>query len=150
VSPKLFLPILILIPLIALVLIFKSGLNPNSTAKNPPKSDLTLDSLLPTPDSSVTVAVNFLPSQSDPQTIAFEVILNTHSVDLDDIDFLKSVVLETSGQKFSPIEVKTEDSGHHRSATVKFTRVSPPAKVIFLKTDQIAGQEFEFKQLDRG
>jgi hypothetical protein len=141
VSPKLFLPILILIPLLILAFVFFA---PPSPLDSPPTTQNSQ------PAAAVTVAVNFLPSQSDPQTIAFEVILNTHSVDLDDIDFLKSVVLETSGQKFSPIEVKTEDSGHHRSATVKFTRVSPPAKVIFLKTDQIAGQEFEFKQLDRG
>ncbi len=136
-SPKLFLPILILIPLIVLVLIFKSGLS----------QSLPRNSNSPTPDSAVTVSVNFQPSQSDAQTLDFEVVLNTHSVDLDDIDFQKSVILEKSGQQFPPLEVKTEGAGHHRSAVVKFTRVAPPLKIIFSETPQTARQEFEFDEL---
>lgn len=137
-SPKLYLPILILIPLAALVLIFKPGLKPNSPPPTP-------DSLLPTSD--VAVAVDFQPSQSDSQNLAFEVSLNTHSVDLDDIDFQKSVVLEKSGQKISPLSAETSGSGHHRSAVVKFTRVAPPLKIIFSETPQTARQEFEFDEL---
>jgi len=146
-SPKLFLPILILIPLAAMVLIFKSGLSQNT-----PQKTATNNSISPTPDSlpltsDVIVAVSFLPSQSDPQTLAFEVVLNTHSIDLDDIDFQKSVILEASGQKFSPVEVKTEGAGHHRSAVVKFSRRPSPVKIIFQETSEINTQEFTFDNL---
>jgi len=147
-SPKLFLPILILIPLAALVLIFKSGLSQNTPQKTATNNSIspTPDSLLPT-SSNITVAVSFLPSQSDPQTLAFEVVLNTHSIDLDDIDFQKSVILEASGQKFSPVEVKTEGAGHHRSAVVKFSRRPSPVKIIFQETSEINTQEFTFDNL---
>jgi len=146
-SLKLFLPILILIPLAALILILKPGLSQNSATNDPPKSALAPDSLLPTPNSAITVDIKFLPSQSNAQTFAFEVSLNTHSIDLEDIDFQKSVILEKSGQKFSPVEVKTEGAGHHRSAEVKFNRVSAPLKIIFSETPEVARQEFMFDEL---
>ncbi|MBI5356627.1 hypothetical protein HZB78_03365 [Candidatus Collierbacteria bacterium] len=99
------------------------------------------------PAGQVSVEVNYLAGKSDENKIVFEVSLNTHSVDLDDIDFQKSVILEASGRKFSPVAVKTEGANHHRSAEVKFNRVSAPLKIIFLETPEVARQEFMFDEL---
>ena len=142
-SEKFFLPILILIPLIVLALILKTGLSQNSPATN--------FSIAPTQTSSsgssVTVSVEYMSSLSSADLIVFQVSLNTHSIDLDGIDFQKSVSLEKSGQNFSPLSVETSGSGHHRSAEVKFSRIPPPFKIIFLETPEVAQQEFMFDKL---
>lgn len=142
--PKLLLPILILIPLAVLALVFL-----------PPSSPPIPDPLAPPAASSaVTVSAEYLPARSSADFIIFRVSLNTHSIDLDDINFQKSVVLEKSGQKFSPVEVTANGSGlpaeasakagHHLSAEVKFSRAVPPFKIVFLETPEVNRQEFEF------
>lgn len=141
-SPKLLFPILILIPLAVLALVFFPSSSPSS-----PDPKLTTKNSQPDAASAVTISVEYLPNLSSAQLIVFQVSLNTHSVDLDGIDFQKSVVLEKSGQKFSPVEVTAEGSGHHREASVKFNRVTVPFKIVFLETPEVNRQEFEFNEL---
>lgn len=139
-SPKLFLPILILIPLAVLAFVFFfpfSSPFPDSkpTTQNSQSAD------------AVTVSAEYLADRSGAELIVFQISLNTHSVDLDNIDFQKSIILEKSGQRFSPLEATTAGSNHHRSAEVKFKRLSPPLKITFLETAEAAQQEFVFDEL---
>lgn len=139
---KLFLPILILIPLVVLTFVY---LPPSSSS--PLDSKPTTQNSQPPAASPITVSAEYLSNRSPADFIVFQISLNTHSVDLDNIDFQKSVVLEKSSQKFSPLEVAAEGSGHHRSAEVKFNRLAPPFKIIFLETPEVNQQEFEFNRL---
>jgi len=105
----------------------------------------------------VSVEANYSAGKSDEDKIVFEVSLNTHSVDLDGIDFQKTVLMQKDGQTSTPLAVEISGSGlpaeasakagHHRWASVKFNRVSPPLKIIFLGTPEIAQQEFMFDEL---
>lgn len=145
--PKLLLPILILVPLAVLALIFLPSSSSLGSPVSPAGRQLTTQNPQPNVSSPVTVSAEYLPTSSSAGFIVFQVSLNTHSVDLDSIDFQKSVVLEKSGQKFSPFEVAVEGSGHHREASVKFNRVTVPFKIVFLETPEVNRQEFEFKEL---
>lgn len=99
------------------------------------------------PIGDVSVEVNYIAEKSGGNKIVFEISLNTHSIDLDDIDFQKSAVLQRGGQTFTPSKVENSGSGHHRSAELSFSKVGVPLKIVFLGTAEIAKQEFEFKEL---
>lgn len=95
----------------------------------------------------VSIEINYLSGKSGENKLVFEISLNTHSVDLDDIDFQKSVVMEKDGQTFIPLDVEISGSGHHRSAVLSFPGVGVPLKIVFLGTAEIEKKEFEFKEL---
>lgn len=95
----------------------------------------------------VSVEINYLSGKSDESKIVFEISLNTHSVDLDDIDFQKAVVMEKDGQTFIPLDVEISGSGHHRSAELSFPGVGVPLKIVFLGSKEIEKKEFEFIEL---
>lgn len=95
----------------------------------------------------VSVEINYLSGKSGETNIVFEISLNTHSVDLDDIDFQKAVVLQKGGQTFAPSKVENSGSGHHRSAELSFPGVGVPLKIVFLGTAEIEKKELEFKEL---
>mgnify|MGYP001586251147 CR=1 FL=1 len=99
------------------------------------------------PAGDVSVEINYLAGKSIGDQIVFEVSLNTHSVDLDGIDFQKTVVMQKDGQTFFPLAVEISGSGHHRSAELSFPGTGVPLKIVFLGTPEIAKQEFEFKEL---
>lgn len=99
------------------------------------------------PTGEVSIEVNYLAGKSDENEIVFEVSLNTHSVDLDDIDFQKTVILEKDGRTLSPQVVEISGSSHHRTAVVKFVRAEVPFKIVFLGTPEVGRQEFEFREL---
>lgn len=99
------------------------------------------------PTGEVSVEINYLAGKSDGNQIVFEIVLNTHSIDLDDIDFQKTVIMGKNGQTFSPLAVETSGSNHHRSAVLSFSRVGVPLKIVFLGTPEVGRQEFEFGEL---
>lgn len=122
-----------------------------SIAKTKPKS------LIPSPETALggpqqsagdtSVEINYLAGKSGENKFVFEISLNTHAVDLDDIDFQKAVVMEKDGQTFLPRAVETSGSGHHRSAELSFPGVGVPLKIVFLGTVEIEKKEFEFNKL---
>lgn len=98
-------------------------------------------------EDEVSVEVNYLPGKSYRDKIVFNVSLDTHSVDLDGIDFKKSVILQKDGQTFIPMDVEISGSGHHRSAELSFSGVGVPLKIIFTGTQEVKRQEFGFEKL---
>ena len=122
-----------------------------SIAKTEPKS------LIPSPETALggpqqpagdtSVEINYLAGKSDESKLAFEISLNTHSVDLNGIDFQKSVVMQKDGRTIFPLKVETSGSDHHRSAELLFPVTGVPLKIVFLGTAEVARQEFEFKRL---
>lgn len=72
--------------------------------------------------------------------LRFEVVLDTHSVDLDAYDLKRLVVLrDRAGNVYHPTSVESKGSGHHRSATVIFPTPSNNTKHVELVIQGVAG-----------
>lgn len=87
----------------------------------------------------VTVAVTFLKDRAD--TLAFEVVLDTHSANLDGYRFEEIVRLRDGrGGELTPTSVEgAKGSGHHREATVLFTWPDPKPASLELVVKGVAG-----------
>jgi methyl coenzyme M reductase beta subunit len=99
------------------------------------------------PAEDVSVGVNYLAGKSTEVKIVFEVALNTHSVNLNDVDFQKTMVMLADGKTYEPFAVTTSGADHHRSAELSFSKVGVPLKIVFLGTEVVEKKEFEFKEL---
>jgi len=87
------------------------------------------------------VTVKVTPLNSTPKgDLRFEVVFDTHSVDLDAYD-LKSLTILRDGAAniHHPTRVESKGSGHHRQATVTFAKLTGSMKRIELVIKGIAG-----------
>ncbi len=87
----------------------------------------------------VTAKVTFLSSTSadDPR---FQVVLDTHSVNLDTYDIKTVAVLrDDTGKSYVPKAIENKGGGHHRESVVTFPKLSPGAKRIELIIKDVAG-----------
>lgn len=96
---------------------------------------------------NVTLTAQYLVDQFDQDMLVFEVSLNTHSVDLDEIDFGRDVYLEKDGQKIDPLSFEASGVGHHRSAVLSFPRVEPPFKLVGVNIGGVAKRELTWNAL---
>lgn len=65
--------------------------------------------------------------------VRFEVVLDTHTVNLDGYDLKAlSTLRDDTGKNYQPIKVDNKGSGHHREITLVFPKVSPSAKRLEL------------------
>lgn len=87
----------------------------------------------------VTVDVTFLADRADAP--AFQVVLDTHSVNPDGYRFEEIVRLrDGQGGQVVPAAVEgAKGSGHHREATVRFTWPAPTPKGLELVVKGVAG-----------
>lgn len=87
----------------------------------------------------VTVAVTFVKERADAPT--FEVVLDTHSVNLDGYRFEEIVRLrDGKGSEVAPAAIEgAKGSGHHREATVRFAWADPKPKTLELVVKGVAG-----------
>lgn len=70
----------------------------------------------------------------------FQVVLDTHSVNLDDYDLKKlSFLQDDKGGGYPPERVESKGSGHHREFTLVFPKISPEVKRFELVIRDIAG-----------
>jgi len=69
---------------------------------------------------NVTIEVKWMGSP-DGSALAFEVVMDTHSVDLDQYDLGKLAVLrDDTGKEYSPAAWQSAPGGHHRTGTLSF------------------------------
>lgn len=132
--------------IIAGVLVWQGILIIRTESKSPVSSSETVAETQQSV-GDVSVEVNYLAGKSDENKIVFEISLNTHSVDLEEIDFQKTVILQKDGQSFPPFKVEIFGSGHHRSAELSFSKAGVPLKIVFLGTPEVGRKEFEFEKL---
>jgi hypothetical protein len=87
----------------------------------------------------VTVKATFLDFKTRGE-LHFQVVLDTHSVNLDGYD-LKSLssLRDDIGNTYFPTAVENKGSGHHRQSTVIFSKVAPNSKRVELLIKGIAG-----------
>lgn len=89
----------------------------------------------------VTVTVTYLDSKAG-NDLRFQVVLDTHSVNLDGYDLKTITVLrDDTGKSYLPTEVENKGSGHHREVTVIFPKVSSEAKRLEIVIKDIAGMK---------
>jgi hypothetical protein len=87
----------------------------------------------------VTVKVTMLDSKTNGD-LRFQVVLDTHSVNLDAYDFKTIAVLRDDNAKsYSPTAVENKGSGHHREAVLSFPKPSPETKRVELLIKDVAG-----------
>lgn len=85
---------------------------------------------------SVTIKVEWLGVQND--LVKFKVAMDTHSVDLDDIDLGKlAVIVDDSGSEVQPSAWEAKAGGHHREGTLQFRA---PASLVNGETKQVSMQ----------
>jgi hypothetical protein len=87
----------------------------------------------------VTVKVTFLDLKASGD-LRFQVVLDTHSVNLDGYDLKAiSVLRDNAGNTYSPTAVENKGSGHHRETTVSFAKVASGTKRVELVIKDVAG-----------
>jgi hypothetical protein len=96
--------------------------------------------------NAVTVKVSRLDAKDQ---VAFKVVLDTHSIDLDKVDLKTLAVLRSeSGLELKPLSWTAPLGGHHREGTLAFasnfadgTPVLKDAKTLVLVIKNVAGVE---------
>jgi hypothetical protein len=70
----------------------------------------------------------------------FQVVLDTHSVNLDTYDLKSIAVLrDDTGKIYVPTAIENKGGGHHREAVVTFAKLAPGTKRIELIIRDVAG-----------
>lgn len=124
-----------------------SFLNKQNDSANSSTLSTSLISLLPQINSEGEVTVKVSPKDLSQSAVSwdFEVLLDTHSQNLGDLDLTNnSVLLDDEGNQFNPIywgdlpadEVEPPQE-HHRQGVLKFKPISPRPKTIELKINNI-------------
>ncbi len=87
----------------------------------------------------VTVAATLLKDQAEATTI--NLVLDTHSANLDGYNFETIAMLRDDSGKTYPVEAVEQASGggHHRQAVLRFGKVDPQAKGLELVVKDVAG-----------
>ena len=87
----------------------------------------------------VTVKVTYVDPQAADE-LRFEVVLDTHSVNLDGYDLKAlSQLRYKAGKTYEPTKIESKGSGHHREIVLGFPKPSPEAKRLELVIRDIAG-----------
>lgn len=87
----------------------------------------------------VTVKVTYLDSKGT-DDLRFQLVLDTHSVNLDSYDLKTiSVLRDDAGNTYLPTAVENKGSGHHREATVSFAKIANGTKRVELMVKDVAG-----------
>jgi hypothetical protein len=87
----------------------------------------------------VTVKITLLDSKTNGD-LSFQIVLDTHSVNLDAYDLKTITVLrDGGGNTYHPIGLENKGSGHHRQATVTFAKIANSPKRFELVLRDIAG-----------
>lgn len=87
---------------------------------------------------AVTIEVKWLGQQND--ALVFEVVMDTHSVNLDSYDLKELALLrDDRGKEYLPLSWSSEAGGHHRSGKLAFAVPDQSAKAFELVIRNVAG-----------
>lgn len=71
---------------------------------------------------------------------SFEVVMNTHSAELNEDLTTVSILVDENGNEYKPVEWRGDPlGGHHRAGTLIFGEIAPAPKSIILIIRQIGG-----------
>lgn len=121
-------------PLAGLAFLLLVGAGCAGNAPGAPSQDVARGQKQSDSRGEVTVTAEFAERNG---LIAFEVVLDTHTVDLDSFDPERSIFLENEdGTKVAPAAVVAGGSWHHREFMLTFT---PPRGTVRLIVADLAG-----------
>jgi hypothetical protein len=87
----------------------------------------------------VTVKATYVNPKSTDES-HFEVVLDTHSVNLNAYDLKSIAVLrDDTGKTYLATGVESKGSGHHREATLSFPKVAPESERLELVIRDVGG-----------
>src|SRR3989344_4005855 len=93
-------------------------------------------------DEQASVTVIVTPSDIPPQSKEwkFDIVMNTHSVELDQ-DMIKSAVLiDDQGKEYKPLRWEgSEAGGHHREGILVFSTIQSMSQSVEIKIKDIGG-----------
>ncbi|MAZ40855.1 hypothetical protein CL654_01960 [bacterium] len=96
-------------------------------------------------DGAVSVTVTPL----DETLSSFDVVLNTHSMDINEDMVEVSIMVDEKGNEYKPVGWEGDPAGgHHREGILSFKEIEPEAKSITLFIRNVGGVEerkFEWK-----
>lgn len=97
--------------------------------------------LSPQTNSEGSVTVKVIPKDLSQSSSSwdFEIVLDTHSGNLDQDLTKNSVLIDDKGNQFNPISWEGDlPQGHHRQGVLKFNQIIPRPKSVELKISQIS------------
>ena len=87
--------------------------------------------------ASVTITVTPTLLSAESGEWKFDVVMDTHSVELDQ-DLIKTTVLiDDQGKEYKPISWEGPVGGHHREGVLTFSQIIPPPQSVELKISGI-------------
>ncbi|HXF65206.1 MAG TPA: hypothetical protein VNK67_00715 [Burkholderiales bacterium] len=85
-------------------------------------------------DRGVTVAVTPQDLSAGAKSWDFKIVLDTHSVELDDDLVKTATLLDEKGTRHAPVKWDgAAPGGHHREGTLRFEPISPQPKSVELR-----------------
>ena len=87
----------------------------------------------------VTVKVAYL-NPNSAESPRFQVVLDTHSVNLDVYDLKTITILrDDTGKDYTPTAAESKGAGHHREVTLIFPKISPGGKRLEMVIRGVGG-----------
>ena len=129
----------VLVLIAASVLLFFAW-NNSQPGENLPASPIALE---PKANNEGTVTISVTPRISGgDEPWLFEVVLDTHSVELDEDMVALSVLTDEDGKEYKPISWEGDSpGGHHREGILEFAPILPLPESITLAIMQVGGVE---------
>jgi|GEM_PF-2520971 len=92
-------------------------------------------------DEQANVSVAVTPIDLSPQSSQwkFDVSMNTHSIELDQDMIKSSVLIDSDGAEYKPVEWQGPTGGHHLEGMLIFNKIVSAPKQIKLKIVGVAG-----------
>lgn len=91
-------------------------------------------------DEQANVTVTVTPSElgAESKEWKFDIVMSTHSVELDQDMTKVAVLIDDSGKEYSPVRWEGAPiGGHHREGILIFNKITPASKSIELKISNI-------------
>ncbi len=88
--------------------------------------------------ASVTVTVTPTDISTNAKEWKFDIVMNTHSVELDQDMVQSSILYDDQGREYRPVRWDGPSGGHHREGVLVFNPIIPMPKSVELKITGIA------------
>jgi len=126
--------------LLALLLVLSIVFSSSSTPA--PTNQVSQNTIATKTDSRGEVTVEATPKNIQEGIFEFEIVMDTHSVALDQDMVAVSKLIDDRGIEYRPILWKGDGpGGHHRSGILRFEGIVPNPKSIKLTINSIGGVE---------
>jgi hypothetical protein len=89
--------------------------------------------------ASVTVTVTPTLLSEESEEWKFDVVMDTHSVELDQDMTKIAILIDEQGKEYKALNWEGPTGGHHREGIITFNKITPAPKSVELKISDIGG-----------